>query len=325
MAPKNSKVARLPGGKGAGKKALQANATLGGSNRYGLISEPEAKTESAVYEENEGLDVNQDHLSNPFEVGLLQTTLPKTDRQDSVIAGKIDPDSSAATTEDDEGFTAVGKKKPQHKSTRPWLLPIKRDPESHENIMNKPSWRQKTVAASRLALSKFTHKTQQTMAIPKCVFIQELRRGLIVQHYVTTEYDGPLPATPEVFSHPDGSLYIRKLRIAIFKRIWSWSAEEHHVFSYQGKGLKNQPDDIKQESVGIRPLGISASEWKKLYKQNEHPPLVVKSMREAEVQIDPISTYQYSQTHVFKFDRLLRVLGDVELDSLARSDRLRGD
>lgn len=325
MAPKNSKVARLQGGKGAGKKALQANSTLADSNRYGLISEPEAKTEYATYEDDEGVKINQEHFSDPFKVGLPQTTHPKTDRQDSAIAGEIEPDSNTATAEDDEGFTAVGKKKPQHKSTGPWLLPIKRDPESHENIMNKPSWRRKTVAASRLAISKITRKTQQAMAIPKCVFLQELGRGLIVQHYVTTEYDGPLPATPEVFFHPDGSLYIRKLRIAIFKRIWSWSAEEYHVFSYQGKGLANQPDDIKQESVGIRPLGISASEWKKLYKQNEHSPLVVESMREPDVEINPVSTYQYSQVHVFKFDRLLRVLGAVALDSLDRADRLRGD
>ncbi|CAK3956163.1 Hypothetical predicted protein [Lecanosticta acicola] len=313
------KLSAMPKRSAASKPQLEELQTL---HNKSVEDEKEDESIEEVEAEREAKQVGiKDQKKEGLEAVQAPVVQPRKD------SGLADEHVETSSNTIDDGFSLVENKKPKQNRKQGWLLEIMREPEPRSDPRATSTWgkvtRVATTAITQRLRVHFAAKTESASRIPQCIYVRELQRGIPLYHYVVSEYDGPRPPPAQVFQGQGGRWYLEKPRITALLNIYAFHADEAYFYTFNGVGLNHQPADIQQEHVGIRPLGVAPSEWKKNFRQNDHKPLVVKSMREASFHINPISTCHFTGTHPFKFDRRARILGELETSSMNELDALR--
>lgn len=157
------------------------------------------------------------------------------------------------------------------------------------------------------------------------VNVADLYPGAIVWHADVRECHDPNATAKdgeELFKSPKGQDIIRKGRYFVITKVCERHYNELPMYGYNRLGITKKHEKIKKQHVGIRPLHVTAAEYK---KQNGLAPLEVGVMKDPKEQIHDMTVLHFMEQRSSPFDTPMRLVGYLKPGSVERLPKLQAE
>ena len=155
--------------------------------------------------------------------------------------------------------------------------------------------------------------------------VETIAPGTFLWHwYVGVCYD-PDAVTDEskniyVFSSPNGMRMFQKGGYFMVIDVHEASWNECPMHTYNRAGISNKSADLKKGYVGVIPKHIKPANYK---KQNDHPPIVVHSMKDKNGRLQETTVIKFTETNTSTFDTKVEIVGRASEESFKEFMELR--